>query len=418
MKKNHTNRNPAAGKPELVVPAGDIERFKTAVHYGADAVYVGGAGLNLRAYTAGFTLEELSSAAAIAHESGVKIYVAVNIFAHNRHLNDARPYMQELAKLDIHGLIISDPGILSVAREAAPNIPYHLSTQAGVTNWRSAAFWRDQGFKRIVPARELTLEEIRDIRDKADVELEVFVHGAMCLAYSGRCLLSAYYTGRSGNRGECTHPCRWGYTLWEKDRPGDPLVLSEEKGESYILSSRDLNMIRHIPHLVQAGVSAFKIEGRMKGLHYVATVTRAYRETIDAYFNAPGDYTFDPFWDDELEKISHRPYHTGFYFGKPQQVDPADKESYFARTLLAGVVLDYDHSRKTALVEQRNRFEQGEELEVFSTGGRPFSFKVGKIFNLSGEEVSAAPHPRQHLRIPVEQTLRPMDILRKKQKNA
>lgn len=412
---NHipANNKQTINKPELVIPAGDPERLTMAVQYGADAVYVGGAGLNLRAYTSGFNLQELASSIAIAHKSGVKIYVAVNIIAHNRHIEEARPYLRELAKLDIDGLIISDPGIMAIACEETPNIPFHLSTQAGVTNWRSAAFWREQGFKRIVPARELTLQEIREITDKTDAELEVFVHGAMCLAYSGRCLISAYYTGRSGNRGECTHPCRWGYTLWEKDRPGDPLVLEEEDGESFILSSRDLNMIRHVPELVEAGVSAFKVEGRMKGLHYVATVTRAYRETIDQYFKDPENYIFDSFREKELQKVSHRPYHTGFYFGKPEQVDPADKKSYFAGTLLAGIVLDYDHARGMALIEQRNRFEQGDELEVFSPRGKPFTFTANNMYDLTGAEVTAAPHPRQHLHIPVEKPLQPMDILRK-----
>ncbi len=407
------NHNPAFTRPELVVPAGDLERLKIAVNYGADAVYVGGSGLNLRAYTSGFSLEELSLAVKIAHKSGVKVYVAINIFAHNRHLEDAPSYLNELAKLNIDGLIISDPGLLTIAQDMAPEIPYHLSTQAGVTNWRSAAFWQKQGFRRIVTARELTLEEIKEIKDRTSVELEVFVHGAMCLAYSGRCLLSAYYTGRGANRGECTHPCRWGYSLSEKDRPDDPLILTEEDGESFILSSRDLNMIRHIPDLVQAGVKGLKIEGRMKGLHYVATITRAYRETLDRYFEDPENFTFDPSWDDELAKVSHRPYHTGFYYGKPEQVDPTEKKSYMSRCILAGVVLDYDQSRGMALIEQRNRFETGDELEVLSPQDKPFTFRVSNMYNLFGEEVNAAPHPRQHLHIPVKKSLQPMDILRK-----
>ncbi|MFY9114598.1 MAG: U32 family peptidase C-terminal domain-containing protein, partial [Dethiobacteria bacterium] len=269
------------------------------------------------------------------------------------------------------------------------------------------------GCRRIILARELSLKEIREIHEKADVELEVFVHGAMCLAYAGRCILSAYFTGRGANRGECTQPCRWSYTLTEENRPDDPLLLTEEEEGSYILSSKDLNMLEHIPALIEAGIHGLKVEGRMKGTHYVATVTRVYREAIDRYLRQPQKFTLDPAWEEELSKVSHRPYHTGFYFGRPEQVDPMEKERYRQRCTLAAVVLEYDREEEIALIEQRNYFEKGEELEVFGPDGKPFRFMVEKIFNLAGNEVDAASHPREHLRIPVAGKVAPMDILRK-----
>ncbi|NLZ27333.1 MAG: U32 family peptidase, partial [Firmicutes bacterium] len=363
-------------RPELVVPAGDPERLYMAVHYGADAVYVGGVGLNLRAYVPGFSVKELEDCVQIAHRAGVKVYVALNIFAHNHHLEEAVSCIERMASLRVDALIISDPGILQIAQRIAPQVPVHLSTQAGVTNRESARFWQERGCRRLILARELSLKEIREIRKKVDAELEVFVHGAMCLAYSGRCVLSSYFTGRGANRGECTQPCRWNYILMEENRPDDPLLIAEEGGGSYILSSRDLNMIEHIPELIDAGIHAFKIEGRMKGVHYVATVTRTYREAIDQYLNRSEGYTPDPDWKEELSKVSHRPYHTGFFFGCPEQVDPTSKERYLQRCTLAAVVHGYDRKRGMALVEQRNHFARGEELEAFGPHGKPHRFKV------------------------------------------
>jgi len=409
----HSSKNTNSQRPELVVPAGDLERLRMAVHYGADAVYAGYPGLNLRAYASGFTEEEFARGVDIAHAHGTKLFAAVNIFAHNHHIEKAAPIFKNLAQLNVDGLIISDPGIYEIARQMAPHIPAHLSTQAGVTNWRSAYFWQQQGFKRIVPARELTLSEIKQIKDNTDVELEVFVHGAMCMAYSGRCLLSAYFTGRGANRGECTHPCRWSYALVEEARPGDPLELVEEDGVSFILSSRDLNMIDHIPELVETGVDALKIEGRMKGLHYVATVAKVYRDALDHYFASPQDFAPDSKWQEELSKVSHRPYHTGFYFGMPEQVDPNETRHYLQPCLLAGVVLDYDSDSGMALVEQRNKFVAGESLEVLTPRGEPFTLHVRSLYDLDGNEVDAAPHPRQNLWLPVPRELKYLDLLRK-----
>ncbi len=398
--------------PELVAPAGDAEKLKIALHYGADAVYLGAPGLNLRAYTSGFSLEDIKEAVTTVHQNKRKIYIALNIFAHNRHLDDARLYLSELASCNVDGFIISDPGILALARQYAPQIPIHLSTQAGVTNILSARFWGEQGVKRIVPARELTLEELKRISEESGIELEVFVHGAMCIAYSGRCLISAYFNAKSGNRGECKQPCRWGYRLTENQRPADSLILHEEDGESFILSSRDLNMIRHIPELIEAGISAFKIEGRMKGIHYLATVVRAYRETIDRYLADPDIFEYDTYWDKELDKVSHRPYHTGFFFGSPEQVGPDDKKSYSANSVMVGVVIGYDSVNNMATIEQRNRFMKGDILEVLSPKERGYNFEAEKITDFSGTEMESAPHAQQIIRVPVKKELYPLDILR------
>ncbi len=381
--------------------------------YGADAVYMGGAGLDLRAYAPGFSLDELKEGIKLAHQAGVKVYLTLNIIAHNHHLEGVDNKLKALEALRPDALIIADPGMWQLARQHVPGIPVHLSTQAAVSNWVSARFWADLGIKRINLSRELSLEEIRQIRKKVDVELEAFIHGAMCVAYSGRCLLSAYFTGRGANRGECTQPCRWSYELFEESRPHDPVVLEEGKEGSFILSSRDLCMIRHIPEMVQAGVNGLKIEGRMKGIHYVATVTQVYRKALDRYFSCPESYQFNPAWEAELKKVSHRPYHTGFYFGRPQQVDPGDTESYQADCLMAGLVLDYEQDTGTAIVEQRNRFALGDILEAFGPQKEPFSFQVNQLYDQQGENITAAPHPRQIVRLPVEQELSYMDVIRK-----
>ncbi len=395
------------------MPAGDFERLKAAVAYGADAVYMGGAGLDLRAYAPGFSFDELREGIKFAHDNGVNVYLTLNIIAHNRHLEEAGKTLKNIEQLKPDALIIADAGLWDLARQTAPQTPIHLSTQAAVTNWRSVKFWADHGLKRINLSRELTLEEIIEVRNKVDIELEVFIHGAMCVAYSGRCLLSAYYTGRGANRGECTQPCRWNYELFEESRPHDPLLVMEEKEGSFILSSRDLCMIRHIPLLVQAGVHGLKVEGRMKSVHYVATVTRVYRKALDLYFADPQGYTFDPSWEAELKKVSHRPYHTGFYFGHPEQVDPNEKRSYLGDCEMAGLVLDYEKMSGTAIVEQRNRFMKGDVLEVLSPNKEPYRFEVKEMFDESGLEIHAAPHPRQIVRIPVEHELAYLDIIRK-----
>ncbi len=399
--------------PELLAPAGDPERLRFAVYYGADAVYLGLKEMNLRSGAVNFSRREFKEGVEYAHSRGAKVYVTVNIMAHNRHLEKVEPLLGFLSECGTDGIIVSDPGMAELAKETAPEIPLHLSTQTNATNWKSVSFWQRMGFKRINLARELTLEEIKEIREKLPgVELETFVHGAMCMAYSGRCLLSAYFTGRGANLGECTHPCRWKYYLVEEYRPGEPLPVLEEEEGSYILSSRDLCMLAHLPELCRAGLDSLKIEGRMKTIHYVATVTRIYREALDSYALDPENYRELPYWKEELEKVSHRPYSTGFFYGSPLQVDPSTRQSYFKRCILAGVVLDYSPAEGRAWVEQRNNFGKGEELEVLRKSGEPFKIEVKQLFNEEGEEVERAPHPKQRLMVQVDVPLEKGDLLR------
>src|SRR3990170_650436 len=310
----HLN-NTSYKKPELVAPAGDIEKLKTAIEYGADAVYVGGEGFNLRMGATNLTIEEIKEATSWVHERGKKIYVALNIFARNYHVKGIRSYVKKLAEIPVNAVIVSDPGIFLTVREIAPHIPIHLSTQANTTNAKSVEFWHQQGMKRAVLARELTLGEIKEITNNAPIETEVFVHGAMCMSYSGRCLLSSFMANRHANLGDCSHSCRWQYILKEEKRPDETFPIIEDESGTFILSSKDLCMIQYIPELVNAGITAWKIEGRMKSQYYVAAVTRIYRAAIDQYFGDPINYKYDPRWLAELEKVSHREYGAGFFFG-------------------------------------------------------------------------------------------------------
>ena len=302
-------------KPELVVPAGDFEKLRTAVEYGADAVYVGGEGFNLRMGATNMTLQEIKDATDWVHGRNKKIYIALNIFARNYHIDGLRPYLERLGRIPVDALIISDPGALLLVKEIAPHIPVHLSTQANTTNLKSVEFWHLHGIKRAVLARELTLGEIKEITDACEAETEVFVHGAMCMSYSGRCLLSSFMTNRHANLGDCSHSCRWQYILKEEKRPDETFPIIEDESGTFILSSKDLCMIQYIPELVTAGITAWKIEGRMKSQYYVAAVTRIYRAAIDQYFRDPINYKYDPRWLAELEKVSHREYGAGFFFG-------------------------------------------------------------------------------------------------------
>ncbi len=302
-------------KPELVAPAGDIEKLKTAIEYGADAVYAGGEGFNLRMGATNLSLEEIKEATTWIHERNKKIYITLNIFARNYHILGVRPYLKKLSQIPIDALIVSDPGIFLTAKEIAPHIPIHLSTQANTTNLKSIEFWRQQGIKRVVLARELTLGEIKEITENSKIETEAFVHGSICMSYSGRCLLSSFMANRHANLGDCAHSCRWQYVLKEEKRPHETYPIVEDESGTFILSAKDLSMIKHIPELVHAGVTAWKIEGRMKSTYYVAAVTRVYREALDRYFANPDGYVYDQRWVSELGKVSHREYGTGFFFG-------------------------------------------------------------------------------------------------------
>lgn len=352
-------------RPELLIPAGNLEKLRTAVLYGADAVYVGVAGLSLRAKQAEFSLEDLAQGTEEAHRQGVKVYAALNIFARNRDLAKVPRIVNDLVDLGIDAIIISDPGVLETVKRIAPHLPIHLSTQANTTNTAAVQFWKAQGVERIVLARELNLAEIGEIAGQVpEIELELFIHGAMCMAYSGRCYLSFYRNRRSSNRGDCTQPCRWEYRLVESTRPGSPLIVEEDEDYSYLLSSKDLCMIEYLPQVLKAGVKSLKIEGRMKSAYYVAVVTRTYRWALDSCLEDPVRYQCAPEWLDELEKISYRGYTTGFYFEaeKINQMNPGFK--YIQTHDLAGTVLDYDPIEKRVLVGVRNRLSWDDQVEM------------------------------------------------------
>ncbi len=400
--------------PELLAPAGDLEKLKIALHYGADSVYIGGREFSLRSFAGNFTPEEMKEGIDFAHQKGKKVYVALNIIPHNQHLPNLNKYVKEISPLGPDGFIVSDPSVLEICKELAPEIPLHLSTQASVTNWQTINFWEKQGFSRAVLARELSLREIKEIGSRVSVGIECFVHGAMCISYSGRCLLSKYMVHRDANLGQCAHPCRWNYHLVEEKRPGEFHRIFEDEHGTYIMNSRDLCMIEHIPALIDAGVNCFKIEGRMKSVHYVATITRVYRKALEAYSLNPNDYKPEKKLLEELEKVSHRPYTTGFYLDNPKVQDQIYEESTYQQEYdFIGMVKSYDLRKRMALVEQRNHFAVGETIEVLSPHGEPFLMKIEKLFTLEGEPVDRAPHPQQLLYLSCTEKLKSYDILRR-----
>lgn len=401
-------------KPELLAPAGNLEKLKVAIMYGADAVYLGGENFSLRASAGNFSLEEMAQGIKFAHHHGKKVYVAVNIFAHNPDLGELPSYLKELAALNVDALIISDPGVIAIAQETVPQLAVHLSTQANITNWASVRFWQEQGVQRVILAREVSLADIAKIKQKTQIELEAFVHGAMCMAYSGRCLLSSFFTGRSANKGACTHPCRWRYQLVEQTRSGEYMPIIEEERGTYILSSKDLCMISHIPELVKAGLSSWKIEGRMKSIHYVATVVKTYREALDLYWESPENFRFQEEWLLELQKVSDRGFTTGFYFGAdPGGMTEGTHQPLPSQVQFVGVVLDHQRSN-LALVEQRNRFAVGDWLEVLEPKGAPYTFQVTNLYDESGTKIEAAPHPQQKVYLEVPKIIPPYSLLRRK----
>ncbi len=394
-------------RPKLLVPAGNLEKARVALAYGADAIYLGGQQFGLRARAGNFTREEIEVIVGEAHQRGVKVYVTVNIFAHNRHLEALPGYVEELAALEVDGLIVADPAVFNLAKRHS-NLPIHISTQANVTNWEAALFWEELGASRINLARELTLDEIAAIRGRVSLELEAFIHGAMCLAYSGRCLLSAQMTGRSANLGDCAQSCRWSYALMEAKRPGEYYPLIQESEGSYILNSRDLCMIQHIPELIQVGLDSLKIEGRMKSVHYVAAVTKTYREAIDAYLVNPQDYRPNQAWLLELEKVSHRPYGTGFYFD-PQGPGQAVRARQSVRSADFLGVVEGAH-QGGALVAVRNRIRSGEELEILTPTGPPWRQQI-LLYSLDGDPLPAA-HANDKVVVPLDK-VEPYALLRR-----
>ena len=401
---------------ELLAPAGDLEKLKTAVDYGADAVYFGGALFSLRAGAGNLTIEQMKEGIAYAHSRGVKCYLTLNIFAHNEDVLPLEDYLLKIKALELDAFIVSDPGIILMMKEVMPDAEIHLSTQANMTNYKTAQFWLNQGVKRIVLARELTFDEIGQLKEQQpDLELEAFVQGAMCISYSGRCLLSNFMIERDANRGQCAHPCRWKYALVEEQRPGEYYPIEEDERGTYILNSRDLCMIGHIPELVEAGIASAKIEGRMKSSFYVATVVGAYRKAIDAYYQDPAGYEFREEWMEELKKVSHREFTTGFYFNQPTNRDQNYQTSAYTRTYsFIGVVKDYDPATGMAIVEQRNKMTVGEEIEVFGPHTDYFKQKLEVLLDQDGNAIESAPHPQQILQIKMEHPVSENFMLRKR----
>ncbi|MBQ8198460.1 MAG: U32 family peptidase [Lachnospiraceae bacterium] len=411
-------------KPELLIPASSLEVLKTAVIFGADAVYIGGEAFSLRAKAKNFSKEDMEAGIAFAHEYGVKVYVTANILAHNYDLDAAAEYFKELGQMKPDGIIVSDPGMIMLAKANCPEIEIHLSTQANNTNYMTYRFWYEQGIKRVVSARELSLREIKQIREAIpeDMEIESFIHGAMCISYSGRCLLSNYFTGRDANRGACTHPCRWKYAVVEESRPGEYLPVYENERGTYIFNSKDLCMIEHVPEMMDAGIDSFKIEGRMKTALYVATVARTYRKAIDAALESQEAYeAMLPWCREEISKCTYRQFTTGFYFGKPDEnTQIYDSNTYEQEYIYLGIAEKVNPVQDGCVVEieQRNKFSVGEEIEIMKPDGRNVAVTVLSICNEDGQEQESAPHPQQKLTVTLSDVAEKYDILRKKGKRS
>lgn len=403
---------------ELLIPASSLEVLKVAVKFGADAVYIGGEAFGLRAKAKNFSLEEMKEGIEFAHKYGVKVYVTANILAHNADLEEVKKYFKELEDVNPDALIISDPGIFMIAKEVLPNMELHISTQANNTNYGTYLFWYAQGAKRVVSARELSLAEIKEIRKNIPDELEIesFIHGAMCMSYSGRCLLSNYFTGRDANRGACTHPCRWKYSLVEETRPGEYMPVYENERGTYIFNSKDLCMIEHIPEVLDAGIDSLKIEGRMKTALYVATVARTYRKAIDDFKKDPELYRANMEWyKEEIGKCTYREFTTGFYFGKTDETTQIyDNNTYVKNYTYLGTVGVCDGQGRYA-IEQRNKFSVGEIIEVMKPNGDNIEVEVKAIFDEDYNPMESAPHPKQKLWIDLGIALDEYDILRKKE---
>ncbi len=401
-------------KIELLAPAGNLEKLKMAVLYGADAVYFGGQNFGLRAAAKNFDLDDILEGVKYCHAHGAKAYVTVNMIPHEGDLKNLENYIEFLEEIEVDAVIVADPGILSIVKKTSPDMEIHLSTQANTTNSQSANFWYSQGVKRIVLARELSLEEINNIylNKNVDLDLEAFVHGAMCMSYSGRCLISSFMTGRHANLGDCAQPCRWKYALMEESRPGEYYPIMENDQGSFILNSKDLCMFHNIKDIIDAGVKSLKIEGRMKSSYYTATVVRSYRKALDNLDNADFDKDY---WYGEILKASHRDFTTGFYYGNPKEEGQLYTSSSYIREYdYIGWIHDYDPTTKIATVEQRNKFSVGENVEIFGPGIKHIDFKIESIIDDKGEEVEAAPHPQQIVKIKIDEEVGPDYLIRRK----
>ena len=403
-------------KIELLAPAGDLEKLKIAVIYSADAVYFGGETFSLRAGAGNFTIDEIEEGVRFAHDKGCKCYMTLNIYAHNEDIEPLKNYLKKIKHIPIDAFLISDPGILSIVKEILPGAELHLSTQANMTNYMTAKFWYELGVRRLVVARELSLEEIKELSDKIpeDMTLESFVHGAMCISYSGRCLLSNVMTGRDANRGLCAHPCRYKYTVMEEKRPGEYMPVYENERGTYIFNSKDLCMIEYIPELIEAGIDSFKIEGRMKTALYVATVARTYRKAIDDYLKSPEAFKENLEWyKSEIGKCTYREFTTGFFFGKPDSdTQIYDSNTYVKNYIYIGTVNEVDEKGR-AVFNQKNRFFVGDNMEIMKKNGENISLCVESIEDEKDEKMESAPHPMQLLKVTFDkQVAEEGDILR------
>ena len=402
-------------RPELLIPASSLEVLKTAVIFGADAVYIGGEAFGLRAKAKNFSAEDMRAGIAFAHEHGARVHVTVNILAHNDDLDGVREYLKELKEMKPDALIIADPAIFDLAKEICPEIDRHISTQANNTNYGTYQFWWRLGAKRVVSARELSLQEIREIRERipADMEIESFIHGAMCISYSGRCLLSNYFTGRDANQGACTQPCRWKYSIMEETRQGEYMPVYENERGTFIFNSKDLCMIEHIPEMIEAGIDSFKIEGRMKTALYVATVARTYRKAIDDYLEEPKKYEENmPWYLEQISNCTYRQFTTGFYFGKPDETSQIyDNNTYIKEYTYLGIIGDEKDGMYR--IEQRNKFSVGEQIEIMKPDGRNIEVTVQRIVDEEGKEQESAPHPKQALYVDLGCEACRYDILRR-----
>lgn len=406
------------GKPELLAPAGNMEKGKMALLYGADAIYLGGKMFGLRAFANNFSIEEIAEMAEYAHSLGKKVYVTVNIFAHNEDIDRLPDYLRSLEQANVDALLISDLGVWTTARSVVPNMALHVSTQANTTNYAGVQAWTQLGAERVVLARELSLAEIAEISAKTDIELEAFVHGAMCISYSGRCLLSSYMTGRDGNRGACTQACRWEYNMYklgEQKRPGEYFDLEEDEHGTYVMNSKDLCLIEYLPELMKAGVCSLKIEGRMKSVHYVATVVSVYRKAIDSCWADMDNYKVPAEWITELNKVSHRQYTTGFAVAKPDRDAQVYTSSKYEQTHdFVGIVTGYDKENGRAYFEQRNNVKAGEPLELLMPDGELLPFVLEEMQDADGTPIDCAPHAQQKFSAASRVELLPNSLLRRK----
>ena len=403
-------------KIELLAPAGNLERLKVAISYGADAVYAGGDAFSLRVRAKNFSYEELAKGIEYTHKCGKKFYLTANIFMHNEDIDDFIAFLKKANDLCPDSLIMSDPGAIMLAKEFAPGIPIHISTQANSINYMTARFWQSQGVERVVLGRELTLDEVKAIRENTDdsLELEAFVHGAMCISYSGRCLLSSFMTGRQSNSGDCAHPCRWNYTLMEEKRPDEHFPVFENERGTFIFNSKDMCMIEHIPELINSGITSLKIEGRVKTEYYVATVVGAYRRAIDAYLENPDNYKFNPVWMEELQKVSNRGYTKGFWLGNPKEYGQEYENGGYIRNYdVAAISKGTDENGNTLFV-QKNKLSVGDNVEIMLPDAEPFSYTINELYDNDGNKLDSVPHPLQEFVLNTGKNLPEYAMIRKK----